>query len=463
VNVMTDCSLLSISELAPQIASRRVSAEEVTECSLARISSENPRLNAFIIVLSDAARHAARKADEEIAGGRYRGPLHGVPISVKDLIDIKGVPTTAASAVRAAHVARADAPIVERLRAAGAVLIGKCNLHEFAFGSTSEDSAFGPVRHPADPARSPGGSSGGSAVAVATGMGSASIGTDTGGSIRIPSAACGIVGLKPTYGEISCQGIVPLSWSLDHVGPLARSVRDARLLYDAIRDGGSSSGIGREERRPPAELRLGVPRAYFLDLLDDEVRERFQEALDRLRQAGVRLATVGVPHAGDIATVYLHIQLAEASAYHASTLDADPDRYTPPVRLRLELGRYVMAEDYVRAQRGREVLRQEVDAALEGVDALALPSLPIPAPRLGETSRIVSGSPHPVRALMLRLTQLFNLTGHPAISIPCGRTAEGLPCGLQLVGRSGRTADLLQVALSAEPLISAPGDGSRAV
>ena len=212
----------------------------------------------------------------------------------------------------------------------------------------------------------------------------------------------------------------------------------------------------RQSRRSASHrprLRIGVPRAGLFDLLDDEVRARFEEALECLQRAGVRLATVEVPHARDIATVYLHIQLAEASAYHGSTLDEHPEKYTPPVRLRLELGRYVMAEDYVRAQRGRDVLREEVDAALQEVDALALPTLAIPAPGLGETSRIVSGSPYPVRALMLRLTQLFNLTGHPAISMPCGRTAEGLPCSLQLVGRRGRTANLLRMALSCEPLI----------
>jgi aspartyl-tRNA(Asn)/glutamyl-tRNA(Gln) amidotransferase subunit A len=374
-----------------------------------------------------------------------------VPISIKDLLDIRGLPTTAASRVRHRHVADRDAPAITQLRQAGAVLIGKTNLHEFAFGTTSEDSAFGPARNPHDPARSPGGSSGGSAASIAAGMALASIGTDTGGSIRIPAAACGVVGLKPSLGEVSIDGVVPLSRTLDHVGPLTQSVADACFVYHAL--------LGDERVTPPAPmpvhgLRLAVPRRYFCDTLDDDVRARFESALDRLRAAGAHVDDVNIHHATDIATVYLHIVLADAAAYHATTLETMPERYTPPVRLRLEMGRYVLAEDYVRALKGRELLKREVDAALAHHDALVLPTLPIPAPPLGANAVQVGATTEPVRNLMLRLTQLFNVTGHPAISIPCGRTSTGLPCAVQLVGSRMQTDALLRVALTCEPHVT---------
>ena len=280
--------------------------------------------------------------------------------------------------MREGHIAQRDAPTIAHLRQAGAVFVGKTNLHEFAFGTTNEDSAFGPARNPLDSSRSPGGSSGGSAASVAAGMALATLGTCTGGSIRIPAAACGIVGLKPSYGEVSTEGIVPLSRTFDHAGPLAQTAADACLVYHAL--------LGDAGAVPPAPMpvkgmRLAVPRRYFCDLLDDEVRARFEEALHRLRDAGAHVADVDLRHAGDIAAIYLLIVLADAAEYHAATLETMPDRYTAPVRLRLEMGQYVLAEDYVRALAGRDVLRREVDAALAQHDALVLPTLPIPAPR----------------------------------------------------------------------------------
>jgi aspartyl-tRNA(Asn)/glutamyl-tRNA(Gln) amidotransferase subunit A len=440
---------MSITELAPMLASRAVSSLEVADACLSRISAENPRLNAFITVLADQARRDAGRADAEIAAGRCRGPLHGVPISLKDLIDLADVPTTAASRVLDGHVARADAAVAARLREAGAIFLGKCNLHEFAFGTTSEDSAFGPVRNPWDQARSAGGSSGGSAAAVVSGMGLASVGTDTGGSIRIPSAVCGCVGFKPTSGELPCDGIIPLSWTLDHVGPIARSVADAWLLFQAMA-GTSNPQPLPANLAPAGVLRLGLLKPYFLDVLNDGVRGAFERACAGLAKTGVALADRAVAHAADTATIYLHLQLPEASAYHAPILEAHPELYTPPVRQRLEMGRYVMGEDYARARYGAGVLRRAVDTALDGVDALVLPTVPIVAQPLGSTSLVVGGQPHPVRALMLRLTQLFDVTGHPAVTIPCGRSKENLPVGLQLVGRHGRTAELLVLAAAVE-------------
>ena len=436
----------SIAECARQLRARQTSAAEAVEECLRRIDADNQRLNAFILVMADEARQMAREADRELAAGRDRGPLHGVPISVKDIVDIRGTATTAASRVRDGHVATADAPAIRRLREAGAVFIGKTNLHEFAFGTTNEDSAFGPARNPHDPARSPGGSSGGSAASVAAGMALATLGTDTGGSIRIPAAACGIVGLKPTSGEVSAEGVVPLSRALDHVGPLTRDVTDAWHFYQVL-IGQTSAPL---TAVPAARLRLAVPRKYFCDLLDDEVRARFESALETLHRDGVAIDDRAIPHADFIVTTYLHIVFGDAAAYHRATLDAMPERYTKPVRLRLEMGRYVLAEDYVRAMAGREVLRREVDDALAGHDALVLPTLPIPAPTIGAATVRVGGKEEPVRNLMLRLTQLFNLSGHPAISLPCGSTATGLPCGLQLVGRHGQTTELLSIALAVE-------------
>ena len=397
-------------------------------------------------MLSDEARRQARSLDRELARGVDRGPLHGVPVSLKDVIDLDGAPTTAASRTRRGRRAPADAPVTAFLRAAGAVFIGKCNLHELAFGTTGEESAYGPTRNPHAPGRVPGGSSSGSAVSVAAGMALASIGTDTGGSIRIPASACGVVGLKPTHGEVNAAGVVPLAPSLDHVGPIARSVADAALLYRILRGGPDAAGRAAE---PPAGARLGVPRRYFLDVLEPAVERAFAAAVERLRGAGWRIDDVDLPHAADTAPIYLHTQLAEAADCHGADLDARPEAYGRGVRLRLELGRYVLAEDYVRAQRGRRVLAEEVDAALAHRAALLLPTLPVAPPRFGAGSIRIGDVTDTTRALTLRLTQLFDLTGHPAISVPCG-TAGGLPAGVQLAGRRGETGRLLAVAAACE-------------
>jgi len=440
----------SIEEFGRQLRDRKISALEMTDECLRRIEADNPRLNAFILVMADEARSQARDADAELAVGRDRGALHGVPISIKDIFDIQGRATTAASRVRDGHIAVRDAAAVAHLRHAGAILIGKTNLHEFAFGTTNEDSAFGPARNPFDPSRSPGGSSGGSAVSVATGMALATLGTDTGGSIRIPAAACGIVGLKPTLGELPTDGVVPLSTTMDHVGPLTRTVRDAWHMFEALQ----GHAAGRPLTPPPlAGLRLAVVRQYFCDLLDDDVRSAFDRAVDALVRAGARVDEAVIPHAGVTGPVYMHISFADAAAYHARLLDTVPERYTKPVRLRLEMARYILGEDYVRALNGRTVLTREVDAALAGYDAILLPTLPIPAPPIGAASVQIGSEKIPVRLLTLRLTQLFNVTGHPALTLPCGSTSDGLPVGLQLVGARHHTELLLRLALAVESVL----------
>jgi aspartyl-tRNA(Asn)/glutamyl-tRNA(Gln) amidotransferase subunit A len=283
-------------------------------------------------------------------------------------------------------------------------------------------------------------------------MAFASIGTDTGGSIRIPSAACGLVGLKPAIGEISTDGVVPLSRTMDHVGPLCRSVEDAAIVY-GVMTAESGSGVipnvgTTPDPRSTRGMRIGVLGGYFTSLLDPQVRSAFAAASARLRDAGAILEDVEIGHAHDVSAIYVHIVLAEAAAYHAKTLESRPESYTTNVRLRLEMGRYILAEDYVRALRGRELLRREVDEALAGRDALLLPSLPVPATRLGAAMVRVNGVEEPVRNITLRLTQLFNVTGHPAISIPCGKTMDGLPIGAQLVGSD--TPGLLRTARTLE-------------
>ena len=303
--------LRSIVELAPLIRSRAVSPVELTEGCLQRIEARS-ELNAFITVIRERALAEAQWAEEEIASGRYRGPLHGIPISVKDLVDVAGTPTTSGSAVPARHP-DADAPLVTRLRKAGAIIIGKTNLHEFAFGTTSEESAFGPVRHPRDPSRSAGGSSGGAAVALVEGMCFGSIGTDTGGSIRIPSAVCGTVGLKPAYGELPCDGVVPLSTTLDHVGPMARTVVDIAIMFAVMK----GAAVETDSR---VKYTFGVPERYFCDRLHPDVRAALERTRETLRSAGHEVRTVDIEHAERTPDVYLHIVLPEASWYHAPTL-----------------------------------------------------------------------------------------------------------------------------------------------
>jgi aspartyl-tRNA(Asn)/glutamyl-tRNA(Gln) amidotransferase subunit A len=446
---------LTIVDAARRLRDGSLTSVALTEACLARIARDNERLNAFILVTADAAREQAAAADRELASGQDRGALHGIPIAIKDIVDMEGLPTTCASRVREGHVAEKDAVVVAHLRRAGAVISGKTNLHEFAMGTTNEDSAYGAARHPLDDTRSPGGSSGGSAIAVACGMSLGAVGTDTGGSIRIPSAACGLVGIKPAFNELSCDGVVPLSRSLDHVGPLARTLTDAWLLYDVMagRDAPinpSATGVSKVVKNdgdlantmPSMAIakprRAAIPSGYFIDRLQPDVRRGFDEAVAWLRGAGVQIEHVELPLADSIAPIYLHICLAEAAAFHARTLEAMAEAYTPPVRLRFEAGRFILAEDYLRALAGRDRLRAGVSAALAAHQLLLLPTLPIVAPPIGAATVPMGDAEEPVRAAMLRLTQPFNLTGHPALSLPVRPASGGLPVGLQLVGSDTR-------------------------
>ncbi|MEO5897754.1 MAG: amidase [Vicinamibacterales bacterium] len=443
---------MTIADVAPLIASGEVSPADLVRDCLARID-DREHLRAFITVLGDRAIADAEAAGSEIAAGRYRGPLHGIPVSIKDLIAVAGAPTTSGSAVPPLHPAQ-DAVVVRRLREAGAIIIGKTNLHEFAFGTTGDETAFGAVHHPLDYTRSAGGSSSGAAVAVVEGMCLASIGTDTGGSIRIPAAACGIVGLKPSYGELPCDGIVPLSTTCDHAGPMTLSVEDARLVFEVLK--GHSPSTKSTDGRP---LTFGVPSGYLTERLDPEIRETLGRVRRRLASDGHAVLEVEIQDSRWTPDVYLHIVLPEASHYHAPTLESYPSGYSPGVRLRLEMGRYLLAEDYVRAMHLRAQLTARVEDALGRCDVLLLPTLPIVAPLLGSPTVDVDGRPEPVRAATLRLTQLFNLTGHPAIALPAGANSAGLPISMQLVARHSQTERLLTIAASVERQI-ADGLGS---
>jgi aspartyl-tRNA(Asn)/glutamyl-tRNA(Gln) amidotransferase subunit A len=440
----------TIVDAAAAIRSGRLRSLDLIEASLDAIARHNPGTKAFIRVDEPGARAAAQAADGERRRGLDRGPLHGVPLSIKDLIDIADQPTTAGSRVLDDRPpAQTDAPVVTRLRESGAILIGKTNLHEFALGTTSEDSAFGPVRHPSDPQRSAGGSSGGSAVAVATGMGLASIGSDTGGSIRIPAAACGVVGLKPTSGEVPVTGVVPLSRTLDHVGPLARSVQDAAWIWQVLA-GRPCEAVG---VRAADSITLVEIDGYF-DHISGEVRRAFAAALARLRSRGVTITRATIDGTATITSTYVNLVLPEGAAWHGARLETRAAQYTPAVRERLLSGREIRAVDYLAAREARHALRDAVARALGQADALVLPTLPIVAPPLGAAEVTIdeaTGETMAVRAAMLRHTQLFNLSGHPALSVPVA--VEGLPVGLQLVGTWGETARLLALGATCEKIV----------
>ena len=440
---------MTIHDALTRLRAGSLSSAELVEESLAAIARQQPRTNAFIRVDAEEARAAAKRADAERAAGQARGPLHGIPMSLKDLIDVAGQPTTAASKVLTENIAKTDAPVTARLKAAGAILIGKTNLHEFALGTTSEDSAFGPVRNPRDFARSAGGSSGGSGVAVVSGMGLASIGTDTGGSIRIPAAACGVVGLKGSYGEVPTDGVIPLSASFDHVGPLAQTVADAALVWSVV------ASKPMPDLAAPRAIRLRRLVGYFDRPIEPAVREGFERALAQLQASGVALVNAELALAPGIVDAYVNTVLPEGAAWHAQYLDSRPNDYTPAVRARFEAGRTIPAVKYVDAAAFCRRLRAEVDALLADADALVLPTLPLTAPLLGAGDITIDpalGGTMPVRSAMLKHTQPFNMSGHPAISLPLPVT--GLPVGLQLVGRRDNTAGLLAIAAACEKIVS---------
>jgi len=433
-----DFAWLTLAEASTLIRQRKVSAVELTRACLARIERLNPRLNAFITITAEQALLDAKAADADIAQKRWRGPLHGIPIALKDLIDTAGVKTTAGSAVFADRVPRTDADVVVRLNSAGAVRLGKLNMHEFAYGDSSAQSHYGPVRNPWSPDHVSGGSSGGSAVAVAAGLCYMALGSDTGGSIRQPAAYCGIVGLKPTYGLVSTRGVVPLSWSLDHLGPMCRTSMDAALAlqpiagYDPM-DTNSLAATPPDYaaalRSRPASLRLGIPRAVFYEGLDSEIERAVSEALRVLRGLSASIQDVQLPPYKTLPIVG-----AEAYTYHAPYFTKTPERYQPMTRRRLEAGSKVTATAYIEAKRELDRLRRAVLGVFQMVDLLITPTTPVLPVTVQEALNDPGTPPPGGVAPSLRNTQPFDIYGLPCVSLPCGFSKSGLPMGLSISG-----------------------------
>ncbi|MFF3765324.1 amidase [Streptomyces sp. NPDC001922] len=445
----------SLADAAEAIRQRRLSPVELVDSVLDRIEHVEPRLSAYSAVTAERARRAAREAEQEAVAGRFRGPLHGIPMGLKDLIDVAGMATAAGSRVRSGHRAETDSTVTARLAAAGAVLVGKTHTHEFAYGLIT------PRTHNArDAGRVAGGSSGGSAVAVAAGTATFALGTDTGGSIRVPSALNGVVGLKPTYGLVPRHGVTSLSWSLDHVGPITRTVEDAALVLTAL--------VGHDPRDPASlaapvagyrphtgtdltGLRVGVPRTYYFDHVDPQVEAAVRRAVDRLAALGARLVEVDIPMARYIRATQWGLMVPEATAYHERTLRAVPDLYGADVRALLEAGELMTAGDYLRAQRSRMLMRREWARMLEDVDVIAAPTVPTTAVPAGlETITWPDGTVESVPDAYVRLSAPANITGVPSLTLPVGHDREGMPIGMQLLGRPLAEAVLLRVGCAYE-------------
>ncbi|MFJ3218907.1 amidase [Kitasatospora sp. NPDC086801] len=441
---------LSLAAAAEEIRALRLSPVELVDSVLDRIEQVEPHLGAYVTVTAERARRAAREAEHEAARGRHRGPLHGVPMGLKDLIDVAGLATTASSRVRADHRAQADSTVAARLAAAGAILVGKTHTHEFAYGLTTPQTG-----NAWDRGRVAGGSSGGSAVAVAAGAATFALGTDTGGSIRVPAALNGAVGLKPTYGLVPRHGVTSLSWSLDHVGPITRTVEDAAIVLDALaghdpRDP-ASLATPAVDHRPGAGtdlagLRVGVPRTYYFDHVDAEVEAAVRRAIGHLEALGAQLVDVDIPMTRYLLATLWGLVAPEAAAYHEGALRTVPELYQADVRVLLEAGELMTAGDYLRAQRSRTLMRREWARMLEEVDVIAAPTVPVTAVRTGqETVTWPDGTVEGVPDAYVRLSAPANITGVPALSVPVGRDAAGLPIGMQLLGRPLGERTLLRV------------------
>jgi aspartyl-tRNA(Asn)/glutamyl-tRNA(Gln) amidotransferase subunit A len=442
-----DLTHLSIADASERIRNGELSPVELTEAVLARIAATEPVIHAYVSVSPEEALSAARQAEQELRAGQDRGPLHGIPIAIKDIIDIAGLPTRCGSDSRAGTgPAKADARVVTRLREAGAVIVGKTVTHEFAAGVSSP-----PARNPWDPDRIPGGSSGGSGASVAAGSSLAALGSDTAGSIRIPAALNGVVGLKPSFGRVSCEGVFPLSWSLDTMGPLARSVRDAEIVFAAIVEDGS------ETQQPAAKdgiagLRIGVPRSYFFDRLQPDVAAATERAITGLQDLGAETIDVDWPEASAAAATGFVICRPELASVHAQTLRTTPDLLGPVLRARLEAFSLFPAQDYVRALRVRSVIRRSIADLYRqhGLAALVTPTTTATATKTDALTIVFPDGEEPVHAGFTRLTMPFNTTGQPVLSIPNGLGHDGLPIGLQIIGRPYEESALCQIGRALE-------------
>ncbi|HEY7437558.1 MAG TPA: amidase [Methylomirabilota bacterium] len=454
---MAELVWASMGELARLVATKAVSPVEVVQAHLDRITALDGRLRSYITVMGDSAREAAKAAEAAVMAREPLGPLHGVPVGLKDLYCTKGVKTTGGSRILGDWVPAEDATVVTRLTAAGSITLGKLNMHEFAYGPEGLNAHYGTAWNPWDPVthRICGGSSSGSGAAVAAGLCPGALGSDTGGSIRIPSALCGLTGIKPTYGRVSRAGVLPLAWSLDHVGPMCRSAADCALMLGAI--------AGYDPRDPSTSalpvpdyaaaltgqvkgLRIGLLRQFFLETAGAPERHAVEAAVETLEGLGASVQDVRLEQMRYAAGVAAAVISVESYAYHEAWLKTRGAEYGPDVRERLLVGAFVSGADYLKGQRVRRLLRDEVDQALGGVDVLIAPTVPIAATEVGVREVDVNGRREAVRPSLIRYTRPFNASGHPAASVPCGFTADGLPIAMQVIGRSFDEATVLRVA-----------------
>ncbi len=441
-----------ISEQARLIARREISPVDLTNAYLDRIEAADTTLNCFITITADRARQESEIAEAEIARQGPRSPLHGIPLAHKDIAATKGVNTTCASKVLESYIPDYNATVIERLHAAGATLLGKLNMHEFA--TLVPSPHFGPTQNPWQLGYNPGGSSSGSGAAVAAGLCAGALGTDTGGSIRIPAAYCGIVGLKATHGRISLHGVIPLAWSLDHISPMTRTVKDAALMLQTLAGYDPRDPVSRDvsvdDYITPLDgnvqgLRLGIPAHFFPDAMDSEVQKAFEAAVDVLAGLGASVETVTLP---DLERAWNTVQTlinGEANVWHEHYLKSQGDDYAPQVRQFLERGRPTLATDYIKAQQTKMRLQQEMLAACGNIDALLTPGALTPALPLGIRSVMVDNQEIPLLRAIVSATSPFNLTGQPALTIPCGRSLAGLPLALQIVGKPFDEVTVLRI------------------
>ena len=447
----------SIQELSKLISSSSLSPVDLVEDTLERIEFLNEELHAYITVTGNSARKEAKKAEADIRAGKYFGPLHGIPVSLKDLIYVTGVRSTSGSRILSDFIPDYDATVVKRLKEAGAIIVGTNNTHEFACGITNINPHYGSSKNPWDPSRMSGGSSGGSAVAVSAGMAVGSLGTDTSGSIRVPSSLCGLFGLKPTYGRVSKYGVMPLAPSIDHVGPIARTSWDTAALLQAIAgfDMLDESTfdlpvpdylqIVSETLDKPRKFTLGVPQQYFFDLIDPKVMEIFENCLNEMHGCGVSTVPVTLNETHKISDAWKAFRLGESAAIHSSWLKSNRNDYGSDVLTMLERGTKITAVEYITALRYKKELKDDFLRAMKGLDGLLVPTTAIGAPRLEETSIDINGNNTEVYIALSRLTTVFDITGLPSLNVPAG-LVDGLPIGVQLVGREFDEALLLSLA-----------------
>jgi aspartyl-tRNA(Asn)/glutamyl-tRNA(Gln) amidotransferase subunit A len=454
-----DVCYLTIAELEPLLREKKLSPVELTKAFLERIEGLDGRLHSFITVMAESALADAKTAEAAIASGKYKGALHGIPIGLKDLYQTRGVKTTAGSRILANFVPPEDATTVTLLRAAGCIILGKLNLHEFAYGSTGVNPHYDTPRNPWDLECLPGGSSSGSGVAVMAGLVTAATGSDTGGSIRMPSAICGIAGIKPTYGRVSKYGLIPLSWSLDHAGPMARSVEDCAILLQAMaghdpRDNSSSVTPVPNYRlglqAGVQGLRVGLPRELFFDSVQEEVKRSVEQAIEVMKGLGMSIHELSWPEAHDAVAITTGILGVEAATYHRRWLRECPQEYDPATLSRLQAQSVIPAVDYLLAQQARTKFVQRFSQIMEKVDVLVTPTEPVVVPRIGETTMAINGKEYPTQSLLTNFTRVFNVAGTPAMSIPCGFSTRGTPIGMQVIGKHFDEATVLRVAYSYE-------------